>query len=151
MSRFSAALAAALIGVAAGLAAGPGAASSVQTGPGLIAEVVVTDVGRPIQLAFDRGGRLVVLSHGRRGDAAGEIHRLDVTQALPIDAGRAPRVVIPFSQAPRKPTLGSLAVDPRTGDLYLRAANRHRVYHLQTHSPPTPAALGPQPPVGGRS
>src|SRR2546430_9866898 len=109
MSRFSAALAAALIAVAAGLAARPGAASSVQTAPGLIAEVVVTDVGRPIQLAFDRGGRLVVLSHGRRGDAAGEIHRLDVTQALPIEAGRPPRVVLPLSQAPRQPPPRGLA------------------------------------------
>src|SRR5947209_6386283 len=151
MSRFSAALAAALIAVAAGLAARPGAASSVQTAPGLIAEVVVTDVGRPIQLAFDRGGRLVVLSHGRRGDAAGEIHRLDVTQALPIDAGRAPRVVIPFSEAPRKPTLGSLAVDPRTGDLYLGEENGNRVYHLETHSRLTAVAVGLQHLVGGSS
>src|SRR5438552_14740790 len=151
MSRFSAALAAALIAVAAGLAARPGAASSVQTAPGLIAEVVVTDVARPIQLAFDRGGRLVVLSHGRRGDAAGEIHRLDVTQALPIDAGRAPRVVIPFSEAPRKPTLGSLAVDPRTGDLYLGEENGNRVYHLETHSRLTAVAVGLQHLVGGSS
>jgi len=151
MSRFSVALAAALIAVAAGLAVRPGAASSVQTAPGLIAEVVVTDVGRPIQLAFDRGGRLVVLSHGRRGDAAGEIHRLDVTQALPIDAGRAPRVVIPFSEAPRKPTLGSLAVDPRTGDLYLGEENGNRVYHLETHSRLTAVAVGLQHLVGGSS
>src|SRR2546428_8970523 len=151
MSRFSAALAAALIAVAAGLAARPGAASSVQTAPGLIAEVVVTDVGRPIQLAFDRGGRLVVLSHGRRGDAAGEIHRLDVTRSLPIDAARAPRVVIPFSEAPRKPTLGSLALDPRTGDLYLGEENGNRVYHLSTDSRLTAVAVGLQHLVGGSS
>src|SRR2546426_5335403 len=151
MSRFSAALGAGMIAVRGGRAARPGAAWGVQAAPGLIAEVVVTDVGRPIQLAFDRGGRLVVLSHGRRGDAAGEIHRLDVTQALPIDAGRAPRVVIPFSEAPRKPTLGSLAVDPRTGDLYLGEENGNRVYHLETHSRLTAVAVGLQHLVGGSS
>src|SRR2546428_9129915 len=151
MSRFSAALAAARVAVAAGLAARPGAASSVKTAPGLIAEVVVTDVGRPIQLAFDRGGRLRGLGRGRRGDAAGEIHRLDVTQALPIDAGRAPRVVIPFPEAPRNPTLGSLAVDPRTGDLYLGEENGNRVYHLSSHSRLTAVAVGLQHLVGGSS
>src|SRR5882672_9119826 len=129
---FSAALAAALMATAIGVTVRAGAASSVQPAPGFMAEVVVTDVGRPIQLAFDRGGRLVVLSHGRRGDAAGEIHRLDVTGSQPIDAGRAPRVVIPFSAVPRKPALGSLAVDPRTGDLYLGEENGNRVYHLST-------------------
>jgi hypothetical protein len=108
-------------------------------------------VGRPIQLAFDHGGRLVVLSHGRRGDAAGEIHRLDVTWPLPIDAGRAPRVVIPFSEAPRKPTLGSLAVDPRTGDLYLGEENGNRVYHLSTDHRLTAVAVGLQHLVGGSS
>src|SRR2546430_6381482 len=100
MSRFSAALAAALIAVAAGLAVRPGAASSVQTAPGLIAEVVVTDVGRPIQLAFDRGGRLVVLSHRRRGDAAGGVPPPGVAQGPPDHAPRAPRAVIPLSPAP---------------------------------------------------
>ena len=154
LSRFAAAhvaLAAALFATAVGLAALAGAASGVQTAPGLMAEVVVTDVGRPIQLAFDRGGRLVVLSHGRRGDAAGEIHRLDVTRSLPIDAARAPRVVIPFSEAPRKPTLGSLALDPRTGDLYLGEENGNRVYHLSTDSRLTAVAVGLQHLVGGSS
>jgi NHL repeat len=154
LSRFAAAqaaLAAALLATAVGLAARAGAASGVQTAPGLMAEVVVTDVGRPIQLAFDRGGRLVVLSHGRRGDAAGEIHRLDVTGSQPIDAGCAPRVVIPFSASPRKPALGSLAVDPRTGDLYLGEENGNRVYHLSTDQRLTTVAIGLQHLVGGSS
>jgi hypothetical protein len=151
MSRFSAALTAALLATVAGVAARAAAVVGIQTAPGLTAEVVVTDVGRPIQLAFDHGGRLVVLSHGRRGDAAGEIHRLDVTWPLPIDAGRAPRVVIPFSEAPRKPTLGSLAVDPRTGDLYLGEENGNRVYHLSTDHRLTAVAVGLQHLVGGSS
>ena len=60
-----------------------------------------------------RAARLVVLSHGARGDAAGEIYRLDLDAALPVDASRAPRVVIPFADEPRKAALGSLAIDPR--------------------------------------
>src|SRR2546428_8579398 len=103
MSRFSAALAAALIAVAAGLAARPGAASSVQTAPGLIAEVVVTDVGRPIQLAFDRGGRLVVLSPGPRRHAAGADPPPDEEPRPPHHARRQPRRVVPLSAAPRRP------------------------------------------------
>jgi sugar lactone lactonase YvrE len=139
-----------LVGAAtlAARADGPG---GVVTAPGLGARVVVTEVGRPIQLAFDRDGRLVVLSHGRRGDAAGEIHRLDVTRAAPIDAGRAPRVVVPFAEAPRKTALGSLAVDPRTGDLYLGEENGNRVYRLTTDSRLTAVALGLQHLVGGSS
>jgi hypothetical protein len=154
MSRFSAAsavLATALFATAVSLAARAGAASGVHTAAGFTAEVVVTDVGRPIQLAFDHGGRLVVLSHGRAGDAAGEIHRFDVTRALPIHAGQAPRVVIPFSEEPRKPALGSLAVDPRTGDFYLGEENGNRVYRLSIDNRLTAVAVGLQHLVGGSS
>ena len=126
-------------------------ASGVVVAPGLTAEVVVADVGRPIQLAFDRAGRLVVLGHGRSGDAAGEIHRFDLTRLLPIDAERTPRVVIPFSAAPRKTTLGSLVVDPRTGDLLLGEENGNRVYRLAAESRLTAIAIGLQHLVGGSS
>ena len=125
--------------------------SGVVTAAGFGADLVVSDIGRPMQLAFDRGGRLVVLSHGRRGDAAGEVHRFDVTRPLPIDAERAPHVVIPFAEAPRKMTLGSLALDPRTGDLYLGEENGNRVYRLSTESRLTPVAIGLQHLVGGSS
>ena len=119
--------------------------------PGLAADIVVSDVGRPIQLAFDRAGRLVVLGHGRSGDAAGEIHRFDLTRSLPIDAERTPRVLIPFSEAPRKTTFGSLVVDPSTGDLILGEENGNRVYRLATESRLTAVAVGLQHLVGGSS
>jgi hypothetical protein len=130
----------------------PGAAvPGVLTAPGLTSEIVVSDVGRPIQLAFDRDGRLVVLGHGWRGDAAGEIHRLDVGRALPIEAGRTPRIVIPFSEAPRKNALGSLALDPRTDALYLGEENGNRVYRLSTDHRLSSVAVGLQHLVGGSS
>jgi len=122
----------------------------VVTAAGLTAELVVTDIGRPVQLAFDPAGRLVVLGYGRRGDAAGEIHRFDVTQPLPIDAEHAPRVLIPFSEA-RKTTLGSLAVDARTGDLYLGEENCNRDDRRATESRLTAVAVGLQHLVGGSS
>src|SRR5215468_10185865 len=78
------------LSTAAGLVGQGLAATGVLTPPGLAVEVIVTNVGRPIQLAFDGAGRLVVLSHGRRGDAAGEILRLDVGGPLPADAEAAP-------------------------------------------------------------
>src|SRR5437667_7303349 len=102
LSRFAARHAVAVATLVA--MAAPSLASAgvgVVTAPGFTAEVAVTDVGRPIQLAFDRAGRLVVLGHGRRGDAAGEIHRFDVARGLPIDAERTPRVVIPVSEVAR--------------------------------------------------
>lgn len=154
LSRFGvagAAFGAALVATAAVLGVRADAASGILTAAGLAMEVVVTDVGRPIQLAFDPDGRLLILSHGRRGDAAGEIHRLDLTRALPIDAERTPRVVIPFSEAPRKTALGSLAVDPRTGDLYLGEENGNRVYRLSSDSRLTAVAVGLQHLVGGSS
>jgi hypothetical protein len=132
------------------LVAGGGAAA-VETRAGLRVEVVVHEVGRPIQLAFDGAGRLVVLSHGRRGDAAGEILRLDIRGALPIDAGRAPRVVLPFSTAPRKTALGSLAVDRRTGDIFLGEENGNRVYRLSSDHRLDTVAVGLRHLLGGSS
>ena len=56
-------------------AAGPGPAVGIDVSPPPRVEVVVTGIPRPIQLALDADGRLVVLSQGWRGDAAGEIYR----------------------------------------------------------------------------
>src|SRR5260370_7495871 len=63
-------------------------------------EVVATGFVRPIQLAFDGPGRLVVLSHGRSDTAAAEIVWLDLGGA-PVDASRPPRVAAPFPTKPR--------------------------------------------------
>lgn len=106
--------------------------TGVEVAPGLHAEVVVVGVPRPVQLAIDASAHLVILSHGWRGDAAAEIYRLEVA-ALPLDASRAPRVVIPFSGGPRKVAFGSLALDPRSGDLYIGEENGNRLYRLGAH------------------
>jgi hypothetical protein len=92
------------------------------------ADVVVTGLPRPVQLAMDAAGRLVILSHGWRGDAAAEIYRVDVT-GLPLDASRAPRMVVPFAGS-RQAAFGSLALDPRSGDLFMGEENGNRVYRL---------------------
>src|SRR5262245_40818223 len=94
-------------------------AAGAEVAAGLRVEVVATGIPRPIQLAFDERGRLVVLSHGWRGDAAGEIYRVDLDAPLPVDVARAPRVVIPFAEGSRKTVLGSLAIDVSSGDLFL--------------------------------
>src|SRR4029079_8032534 len=69
-------------------------------------EVVATGISRPLPLVPDRR-TLVVLGPGGRGDSAGEIYRLDLG-ALPIDAGRLPRVRVPFLDR-RLATLGTQA------------------------------------------
>jgi hypothetical protein len=93
-------------------------------------DVVATGIPRPIQLALDPRGRLVVLSSGWFGDVAGEVYRLDLRGPLPIDAARVPRVVIPYADEPRKTVFGSLAVDPRSGNLFLGEENGNRIYRL---------------------
>lgn len=105
-------------------------ADEMEVAPGPRAEVVVTGIPRPVQLALDRSARLVVLSHGWRGDAAAELYRFELA-ALPVDATRAPRMVVPFSAGLRKAAFGSLALDPRSGDLFMGEENGNRVYRLR--------------------
>ena len=105
-------------------------AAGADVSEGLRVEVVVTGIPRPIQLAHDGEGMLVVLGQGWRGDAAAELYRIDLRGSLPVDAARVPRVVIPFATEPRKTVFGSLAVDPRSGDLFLGEENGNRIYRL---------------------
>jgi hypothetical protein len=105
-----------------------GATAEVEVPSDLRVEVMVVGLPRPVQLALDGSGHLVVLSHGWRGDAAAELYRLDLA-ALPLDASRSPRLVIPFSE-PRKIGFGSLALDPSSKDLFLGEENGNRVYRL---------------------
>jgi hypothetical protein len=114
-------------------------------------EVVATAVPRPAQLALTSAGRLVVLSHGWRGDSAAEIYWLDPSGATPIDASLAPRLVIPFAEGPRKTALGSLALDSRSGDLYLGEENGNRIYRLAAARRLSPLAVGLNHLLGGSS
>src|SRR6266478_2614583 len=91
-------------------------------------EVVVTGVSRPLQLAIDRR-TLVVLGPGARGDSAGEIHRVDLDGTFPVDVSRRPRVRVPFLDG-RLATLGSMALEPVSRDLFLGEENGTRVYRL---------------------
>lgn len=126
----------------------PAPASGIRVADGFVAEIVVTGVVRPIQVAFDSDARLVVLSHGRGGDAAGEVVWVDLRNALPIDATPLPRVVIPFAEG-RQIVFGSLAVDPRGGGLFLGEENGNRVYYLTREARLRPAAVGVHHLVGG--
>jgi hypothetical protein len=124
----------------------------VRVAGGWVADLAVTGLSRPVQLARDGAGRLVVLGHGPRGDAAAEIVWLDVRGGeLPVDASRSPRVVVPFSDGPRKITFGSLAIDTRSGALYLGEENGNRVYRLAVDKHLVPVAVGLQHLVGGSS
>ena len=133
------------------LLAGLGPASlSMEVAPGLRAEVVVVGIPRPVQLALDGSGHLVILSHGWRGDAAAKLYRLEVA-ALPLDATRSPRVVIPFSEERRQVAFGSLALDPRSGDLFMGEENGNRVYRLSAQGRLTLFGVGLNQVLGGSS
>ena len=112
------------------------------------ADVVATGIVRPIQVSLTASGRLVVLALGQ-GDAAGEIVELDPSGPLPLDASRLPKIVVPFAEESRKTTLGSLAVDPRSGDVFLGEENGNRVYRLSAGRRLTPLAVGLNHLVGG--
>jgi len=90
--------------------------------------IVAIGVARPLELALD-GRSLVILSPGWRGDNAGEIYRLDLDGPFPVDLSRRPAVRIPFSD-PRATTLGSLAIAPKTRELFLGEENGTRVWRL---------------------
>ncbi len=119
-----------VVGLAGLLASSHRSAHGADVSAGLRVDVVTTGIARPIQLALDAQGRLVVLSHGWRGDAAAEIYRVDLSGHLPVDATRVPRVVVPFADESRKTVFGSLALDPRSGDLFLGEENGNRIYRL---------------------
>ena len=117
-------------------------------------EVVATQIPRPVQLAFTAAGTLIVLSHGWHGDAAGEIFELDLgppgaAGRLPIDISRVSHAVIPFAEGPRKTLYGSLAVDPRTSDLFLGEENGNRISRLTAGRRLQDVAVGLQHLVGG--
>ena len=125
------------------------AASAQPAGPAeWRVEAVVTQIPRPAQLAFTPTGRLVVLSHGWRGDAAGEIFEFDLSVPMPIDGARAPRIMIPFPEGPRKAVFGSLAVN-EAGDLFLGEENGNRVSRLTRGRRLDDVAVGVQHLVGG--
>jgi hypothetical protein len=134
------ALAVALLGSAA-RAGGPTDASS-----GAL-DVVATGVPRPLQLALD-GKTLVILSPGATGGVAGELYRVDLGGAFPVDLSRQPRVRIPFV-GQRPTTLGSLAIDPRTRDLYLGEENGGTIYRLNGDEQLTVYATGLRRLAGG--
>jgi hypothetical protein len=131
------------------VASNPRPTLAADAAPGYRIDVVATGVPRPIQLALDARGRLVVLSAGWFGDAAGEIYRLEVRGPLPVDATRVPRVVIPFADEPRKTVFGSLVVDPRSGDLFLGEENGNRIYRLGVDHRLQPLAVGLNHLLGG--
>ena len=84
---------------------------------------------------------------------AGRCRRRDSTAstraaALPVDAARAPRVVIPFASEPRKTVFGSLAVDPANGDLFLGEENGNRIYRLGHEPAPSGGGGGAEPSPG---
>jgi hypothetical protein len=111
-------------------------------------EVIATGVPRPLQLALD-GRHLIILSPGTAGDdVAGEIYRVDLAGPLPVDLARQPRVRIPYTDA-HMASLGSLALDPATGALFLGEENGRRLYRLASDERLALYATGLRRLVGG--
>jgi len=103
---------------------------SASSAPARRVEIVATGVPRPLQLALDRAGALVILSPGAAGDSAAEIFRVTLEGPFPVDLARAPRVRIPFAAGPRKAALGSLAIDPESGALFLGEENGKKLQKM---------------------
>ncbi len=144
MARFLAALMGLILAGAL-----PASAADLSVGPGMVAEVVVTGIPRPLQLALGPGGSLVVLSQGLRGDAAAEIVTVELSGQIPVEGAHLPRVVVPFPEDARKAVLGSLAIAPRTGHVVLGEENGNRIYRLTDEGRLAPLAVGLYHLVGG--
>ena len=131
--------------------AGPARSSvpGIGLAPGWRAEIVAINLPRPLQLAFGADGQLVVLSHGWQGTPPPRSFRLDLDGPLPVDARRAPRVVVPFADERRKTVFGSLALDPSSGALFLGEENGNRIYQLSPDERLTALAVGLYHLVGG--
>ncbi len=111
-------------------------------------DVMATGVARPLELLID-GQNLVVLSPGARGGVAAEIYRVGLHATdPPIDLSRQPRVRLPLADASAT-TLGSLALDPRSGDLFLGEENGTRIWRLSTDGQLTLYATGLRRLAGG--
>jgi len=91
-------------------------------------EVVATGIPRPAQLVLD-GHTLTVLGPGLHGDAAGELYHVDLGGRLPVDLGMRASSRLGFSEG-RTATLGSLALDPVSRQLFLGEENGTRIYRL---------------------
>lgn len=132
------------------IAPGPSArGDELRVAAGLKVDVVATAVPRPLQLALTSSGLLVVLGHAHEG--AAELYWLDPADPLPKDGSHLPRMVIPFSPGPRKSVFGSMAVHPRSGDLFLGEENGNRIYRLTAEHRLIPIAVGLYHLVGGSS
>jgi hypothetical protein len=108
---------------------------------------VATGITRPLQLAVHER-TLFVLGPGARGDVAGEVYRIDLDAERPVDLSRQPRIRIPFLDE-RLATLGSLALEPRTRQLFLGEENGARIYRLDPDERLTLYATGLRRVLGG--
>ncbi len=109
--------------------------------------VVATGVLRPLQLAWD-GSALVVLSAGARGEAAAELHRVAVDRDSAVDLSVQTPRKIPFDAA-LGTTLGSLAIEPASGALFMGEENGARVWRLGADGRPALYASGLRRLAGG--
>ena len=103
-------------------------------------DVVATGIPRPAQLAVD-GSTLIALGPGLRGDVAGEIYQVDLDLPLPADLTLHAAHRLAFSHG-RTATLGSLALDPATHQIFLGEENGTRIYRLERGGDPVPYATG---------
>jgi hypothetical protein len=109
------------------LALVPGVCLPSPGGHGTV-EPVAVGVLRPLQLVWD-GRALVVLSPGARGESAGELRRVPVGGDMPVDLSHQAPTRIPFVAA-AVTTLGSLALDPGSGALFMGEENGTRIWRL---------------------
>src|SRR5262249_4063845 len=124
-------------------------ADAADVAAGFRVDIVATGIPRPIQVALDPQGGLVVLGHGWRGDAAGEIYHIDLGGPTPIDAERRPHMAVAFTDEPRKTVFGSLAIDPKRGTVFLGEENGNRIYRLGPNRRLRPVVVGLNHLLGG--
>jgi hypothetical protein len=147
-----------LLILAGGVAAQEWSGASLRGGrqvvvpPGYRAEVVARGLRLPQDLAVDPSGALWVLARAARSErAAGTLIRVPLDAPEPIDASRLLAVPVAFAPSTVPFEAGSVARDPRSGDLYVSEARGHHLYRVTPDGQVTLFARGGNALADGRA
>lgn len=118
--------------------------SDIRLAPGFRVEVFAVNLRGPEDMAWDPHGALIVLNTLGRAGTVGEILRLPVRsdEALPLDASKAPSTSLTATIFTPHFPIGSLALHPPTGDLFLAERWGTRVLRLSPDGRVIPYAAG---------
>lgn len=105
-------------------------------------DVVAEGLRLPQGLDVDPQAGVWMLVRGHPGGQAGTLRRIGLDGVGPVDGGRDPGIPIPFVSATASFAAGSLARDPRSGELFVAEARGRHVLRVSPQGQVTLFARG---------